>query len=540
MNTHTRQGTDTPRTAGRSTAGQRLSFNSALQQAYDELTLSEKRYKDLYDNAPDMYHTLDLEGNFLEFNPRHLEKLGYEFEELEGQNVAKIFDERSLERFPALFQKMMTDGHINGPEFELIRKDGSLMPVEISAVVDYGPDGQPHEVRCIMRDLTERKLLEDELRQAQKMESVGRLAGGMAHDMNNMLTALMSHAQLGIQELSPGSQACEDIQEVLNTSERAASLIQQLLAFSRRQVIEPKVVDLNALVLNLDKMMRRLVPENIELVLELEKKPAPVTVDPNQMEQVLLNLVVNSCDAISKNGRIAINTANVTIHQDSLDAPAELEPGPYLMLSVIDNGSGMSEEVREHIFEPFFTTKGEGKGTGLGLATCYGTVKQNSGHITVSSGPGSGTRFDLYFPRTDSKPAPIKTEKHRNGWAAGDETILLVEDDTSVRHLIARVLSGAGYNVIQAEDGKEGLELSQAYDGEIHLLFTDLLMPGLDVQEFVDQMKGQRKGIKVLFTSGYLEDVISNNGVLKPGIEFLQKPFLPPEVCEKVRRVLDH
>lgn len=528
--------------SGRITGGEinnKQSFNSALQDAYDQLAFSEKRYRELFDNAPDMYHTLDLKGNFIEFNPKHMEVLGYSYEELEGNHVTYIVAESSLPKAAKGFEVLGKTGHLQSYEIDLKKKDGSLLSVEVHAMVFNGSDGQPHEVRCIMRDVTERKRLEEQLRQAQKMESVGRLAGGVAHDFNNLLTTIMGYTQLGMMEMPVGHQASEHLQQVVEAAERAATLTRQLLAFSRRQIIDPKVFNVNDLVRNMEKMLHRLIGEDIEMTAFLAPDLGQAKLDPGQMEQVLMNLVVNARDAMPVGGKLTIETANVILDEEYAKLHADVTPGQYVMLAVGDTGTGMTQEVKAHLFEPFFTTKGEGKGTGLGLSMCYGIVKQNQGHIWVYSELGYGTTFKVYIPRVDESANLLLVTRDSGKSAAGTETVLLVEDELSVRSLAARVLREQGYTVLEAKDGVEALQVAQEHAGEIHLLLTDVIMPHMGVKEFTGQLKALRSDIKILFTSGYTDDAIVHHGVLEPGVEFIEKPFRPATLVKKVRQVLD-
>jgi two-component system, cell cycle sensor histidine kinase and response regulator CckA len=388
-------------------------------------------------------------------------------------------------------------------------------------------------------DITERKRLEEQLRQSQKMEAIGRLAGGVAHDFNNLLTSMLGHTALALETLPADDPARSDIQMVQRSAERAADLTFQLLAFARRQLIEPKLLNLNELILNIHKMLRRLIGENIELVI----LPAPelgwIKADPGQLEQVLLNLSLNARDAMPNGGKLVIETANVTLNQAQFWEHSEISPGEYVVLSVIDTGTGMSEAVKARIFEPFFTTKAEGRGTGLGLATCFGIVKQNNGHIWLSSEEDKGTTFRVYLPRVMAVGKPLAPPAEVMGLPQGTETILLVEDDALVRSLAVRVLHQQGYHLLEAANGHEALAFIQQYDKEIQLLISDLVMPGISGKALAEQLQAVHPQIKVLFISGYTDHIISHHGVLESGVHFLQKPFLPVKLARKVREVLD-
>lgn len=527
------------RTAGKE-LDNKLSFNTALQHAYDQLELSEKRFRELYDKAPDMYHTLDLEGNFVEFNPKHTEVLGYRPEDLQDHHISCILTEEMLPKLEQEFRELMNSGNINGREYVLRKKDGSNMTVEVHAMRFDGPDGQPREVRCIMRDITQRKQLEAQLVQSQKMECVGQLAGGIAHDFNNLLTAITGYTHMALSIAATDAKLTSYLSQINQATERASTLTRQLLAFSRRQIISPQVINLNDVVTNTEQILCRLISENIKMSISLTPDLGPVNMDPTQVEQVLINLAVNAQDAMPKGGELTITTSNVTLSKRDARRYPDLSPGPFVQLSVADTGIGMDEEVQAHIFEPFFTTKEEGKGTGLGLSMCYGIVKQNNGDIEVESQPGQGSTFKILIPRVEQPATPISQEKESRDLAEGNEAILLVEDNSLVRGLGAKVLRQHGYNVLEAEDGQEALEVAQQYNGEIQLLLTDVVMPNMGVTDLAQQLKATRTGIKVLFTSGYADGSIVLEGVLEPGVEFMKKPYSPADLLERVREVLDH
>jgi PAS domain S-box-containing protein len=377
---------------------------------------------------------------------------------------------------------------------------------------------------------------ESQLRQAQKMEAVGRLAGGIAHDFNNLLTTILGTCDLLLEELPREKQWREDVEEIRKAGDRAASLTRQLLAFSRKQVIEAATVNLNETVSGVGSMLRRLIGEDIELVTRLEPHLGMVLADPGQIEQVLMNLAVNSRDAMPKGGKLVIETANIQLEADPKGLPG-VPAGPYVMLSVSDNGIGMDAETRSHIFEPFFTTKEQGKGTGLGLATVYGIIRQSGGHVAVYSEPGAGATFKVYLPEVaDSPTTRLVPPRAPRG---GSETILLAEDEPAVRSLAQRVLEAHGYVVIAASGAEEALSLSRQYQGRIHLLLTDVIMPGLSGPQLAERLARERRDSKILYMSGYTDAAIIHHGVLEPGIWYLQKPFSPGGLAEKVREVLD-
>ena len=390
-----------------------------------------------------------------------------------------------------------------------------------------------------IRDITERRLLEDQLRQAQKMEAVGQLAGGIAHDFNNLLTAIIGHAQLALQGTAENSSVHDDLREVESAGERAAELTQQLLAFSRKQVIRPQVMDLNREIRRMTKLLQRLIREDIDLQMTLAPDLWRIMADPSQVEQVLINLVINARDAMPAGGRIILETNDAELGEDYALEHLGVKPGRYVMLAVIDNGCGMSEEVRKRIFDPFFTTKPEGEGTGLGLSTIYGIVKQHGGNIWVYSEEGRGTTFKVYLPATETRaelePAVTKDESMPHG----SETILVVEDEETVRKVAVKVLIQLGYTVVEALNGRKALELVEKQKTAPNLLITDVVMPDMGGEELAEEYRRRSPGAKVLFMSGYTDSAIQQDKMLKPGMELLEKPFTPPDLARKVREVLD-
>ncbi len=383
------------------------------------------------------------------------------------------------------------------------------------------------------------KSLEEQLRQSQRIEAVGQLAGGIAHDFNNLLTVIKGYSELLLIKLKEGDPIKGNIEEIHRASLRAADLTRQLLAFSRRQILEFKVLDLNSILPDLDKMLHRLIGEDIELVFLLSGHLGKIKSDAGQIEQVILNLAVNARDAMPSGGKLTIETANVELDETYARTHIGVKPGRYVMLSVSDTGVGMTPEVKEHIFEPFFTTKEKGKGTGLGLSTVYGIVKQSEGEIWVYSEPGHGTTFKIYLPRVEEEATALPHGDDKGPLPRGSETILLVEDEPSVRGLAVQILRENGYRLLEAANGNEALRMAQEYAGEIHLLLTDVVMPQMGGKELANRLKTLRPGMKVLFTSGYTDDAIVHHGVLNSGIDFLQKPFSPETLAQKVREILD-
>ena len=410
--------------------------------------------------------------------------------------------------------------------------------VFLNNVVGFVEDGHLVRVWGTQRDVTEQRQLEEQFRQSQKMEAVGQLAGGIAHDFNNLLTAILGNTQLLLRDLPPGDAKRGDVEEIRKASERAASLTRQLLAYSRRQMLQPEVLNLNGVVAEMDKMLRRLIGEHIALVTVLAPDLGHVRADPNQLEQVIVNLAVNARDAMAQGGTLTIETANVDLDETYAQTHLGSVPGPHTMLAVTDTGVGMDAGVRAHLFEPFFTTKEVGRGTGLGLATVYGIVKQSDGYISVYSEVGRGSSFKIYLPRIATpSDAPVGPQRGRP--ARGNETVLVVEDEPAVLTLSRRALETQGYVVLAASDATAALRIVERHGGTIHLLVTDVVMPGLSGRELADKLAAQRPGIRVLYMSGYPGDAVVEHGSLPAGSAFLQKPFSPDSLARKVRDVLD-
>jgi nitrogen-specific signal transduction histidine kinase/ActR/RegA family two-component response regulator len=387
-------------------------------------------------------------------------------------------------------------------------------------------------------DVTGRRDLEEQLRQAQKMEAVGMLAGGVAHDFNNLLTIINGYSQLILNNLQKNDPNRHSAEQIMKAGDRAAGLTNQLLAFSRRQVMQPKVLDLNSLVTGLSAMLRRLIGEDIDLRLALREDLGRVSADPGQIEQVLMNLVVNARDAMPRGGSLTIETANVTLDENYAGRHIAVKPGPYVLLAVSDTGGGMDEATKNRLFEPFFTTKEPGKGTGLGLSTVFGIVKQSGGSVQVYSEMGTGSSVKVYLPRIDQK-VPLEREGRRKPAPKGSETILLVEDDEMVRTLVRETLEREGYKLIDSADPVEAQRISENYRGRIDLLIADVVMPKLSGKELARNLTERRPDLKVLYMSGYTDSAIVNSGILQKEVAFLQKPFTPGVLSAKVREVIE-
>jgi PAS domain S-box-containing protein len=423
-------------------------------------------------------------------------------------------------------------------EFRMIRKDGRVIWVSDTGVVVR--DSQGHSLmEGIIVDISERKQLEVQLQQSRRMEAVGRLAGGIAHDFNNLLTIVKGYTELALNRTGIRAELRSDIERIEDAAERATALVRQLLAFSRRQVLQPKALDLNSIVLGLDKLLRRLMGADIEMKTFVGEDVGTVKADPGQVEQVIMNLVVNARDAMPNGGRLTVETANVELDATYARDHATVRPGRYVMLAVTDTGVGMDAETVAHIFEPFYTTKGGASGTGLGLATVYGIVKQSGGYIWVYSEPGKGSSFKVYLPRVDESAEAPQAARKQTRARKGTETILLVEDEPAVRELTRMVLAAQGYSVVEAQNAEDAERLSENHGTQIHLLLTDVIMPGVSGRELARRITARHPKMRVLYMSGYTHNVIAGSGTLETGIAFLQKPFSPATLVEKVRDVLD-
>jgi PAS domain S-box-containing protein len=518
------------------------------KQAEEALRLSEERYRNIIESIQDGYFEDDLAGNFIFVNDVISRHLGYGKEELIGMNYRQYASEETSKELYRHFSELYQTGHPIKPfAVEYIRRDSSKLTSEISVSLIRDIEGKPIGFRGISRDVTERKQAEEEklslqeqLRQAQKMEAVGQLAGGVAHDFNNLLTVIKGYSQLSLLDLKEDNPLWGNIQEIEKATQRATDLTRQLLAFSRRQILDLKVLDLNVLLKELEKMLRRIIGEDITLATLLSENLGKVKIDPSQIEQVIFNLAVNARDAMPGGGKLTIETANVELDEEYARVHVNVAPGRYVRLSVSDTGVGMTQEVKERVFEPFFTTKEKGKGTGLGLSMVYGIVKQSNGNIWLYSEPERGTTFRIYLPRTEEEADTLHEREETDFSPRGSETVLLVEDDELVRDLANRLLEQQGYRVLKAANGQEALLVAKEHVGEtIHLLLADIVMPRMGGKELADWLKISRPNVKILYTSGYADNAIVHHGVLDPGTHFLQKPFSLKTLSHKVREVLD-
>src|SRR5213083_453669 len=507
-------------------------------RAEQALRNSEQSYRSLVDGVRDVIFALSPGGEVTSLNPAFEEMTGFPPAEWVGRPFEAFVHPDDVPLALDLFGRVLQGEPRPTIQFRILTKTGPYRVAEFSASAQLR-DGRLTGILGIGRDVTERLGLEQQLRQAQKMEAVGRLAGGIAHDFNNILTAITGHADLLLEDLGPHDPRRADVDEIRRSAERAAGLTRQLLAFSRQQVLQPKVVDLNALVLDMDKLLRRLIGEDVELATVLYPTLGRVTADPGQLEQVIVNLAVNARDAMPQGGKLTLETRNIDLDSSYTLEHSLVKPGPYVQLTVSDSGIGMDEETQAHAFEPFFTTKPRGQGTGLGLAMVYGTVKQSGGFIWVYSEPGRGATFKIYLPRVDAPvesaapPAPVERPPR------GSETVLLAEDEPAVRAIARQALERQGYTVLAAPSGADALALAAQHGATIHLLLTDVVMPGMSGRDLADRLTAQRPGIRVLYISGYTDNAIVRHGMLEPGLAYLQKPFRPDALVRKVREVLD-
>jgi signal transduction histidine kinase len=492
---------------------------------------SEERLRLIFDHVSDALFIADDSGRIIDANPAACALSSQSLEQIQALTMAQVLPESSQQR----------------------GADHSFASPPDRSALAFRPQGQSdHRVLDVrsaafapgvlvytVRDLTRQRKLEDQLVQAQKMEAVGQLAGGVAHDFNNLLTVIMSYSSMLLADMGANDAVRGDIQEISDAAGRAAALTRQLLAFSRKQVLQMRAVNVNAVVTDVEKMLRRLIGEDILLTTHLDPDLALIKADPGQLEQVLINLAVNARDAMPGGGDLTITTDNAELSDEHEERHLGAAAGNYVMLAVTDSGSGMTKEVQQRLFEPFYTTKGPGKGTGLGLATVHGIVKQSGGDVYVYSELGHGTTFKVYFPRLTNGDQATIVPEHRAITPSGSETVLLAEDDEAIRTLGARVLGSLGYNVLVARTGGEALRIVAEHKGTIDLIATDVVMPEMNGSQLVERVLEARPGIRVLFMSGYTDDEVMRRGVIDGQTAFLQKPFTPDLLAHKIREVLD-
>src|SRR6478752_7655632 len=519
-------------------AGLICSFNAALRSAQEGLRRSEVNFRSLVTHAPYGVCRCDSAGILLDVNPALVSMLGYDSAaKLVGRNLANLYSD-SQEWF-VLADYLHLLEKFQGLSGDWLRNDRTIVSVRLSGRA-FRDERNTIFFELFAEDVTERRALEQQLRQAQKMEAIGRLAGGIAHDFNNLLMVISGYSEFLLERLGAEPHLRGPAQEIASASERASSLTRQLLAFSRKQMLAPRIVNLNDIATENLKMLTRMIGEDVDLVLSPGKSLWPVRADAGQIEQVIMNLAVNARDAMPTGGKLTIETCNVTLGEEEARHHAPLRPGDYVTIQVSDTGVGMDAETQSHIFEPFFTTKGP-KGTGLGLSTVYGIIKQSLGYIWVESEVGRGTTFKIYLPRVAAagEPAQIAAQAQAQRVEPGTETILLVEDEANLRYLARQYLEKQGYKVIEAADGAVAMQIAVAHDAMIHLLLTDVIMPGMNGRELAQRISEIRPNVKVLYMSGYTENVIGHNGTLDAGVRLLQKPFNLRDLKDKVREVLD-
>ncbi|MGC2648736.1 MAG: ATP-binding protein, partial [Candidatus Sulfotelmatobacter sp.] len=513
-------------------------LNAALRAAQESLRRSEMNFRSLVTNAPYGICRCDSAGQLLDANPALLTMLGYSStSELVGKHLGALYSD--THRWFELADYLRSAAPFNGLIAEWKRKDGITILVRVSGRAVCN-DERKTAFELFAEDVTERRALEQQLQQSQKMEAIGRLAGGIAHDFNNLLMVISGYSEFLLDRLGPDPALRGPAQEIAGASQRASSLTRQLLAFSRKQMLAPKILDLNGVVTENLKMLTRVIGEDIDLVMVPAPSLGAVRADAGQIDQVIMNLAVNARDAMPSGGKLTIETSNVSLDEEYARFHAPLRPGDYVMLAISDTGLGMDSETQSHIFEPFFTTKGP-KGTGLGLSTVYGIVKQSGGYIWVNSEPGKGTSFKIYLPRIAERaePAQVVASNESAFTEPGTETILLAEDEANLRYLARQFLEKQGYKVIEAADGAVAMQIAVAHEGVIHLLLTDVIMPGMNGRELAQRISEIRPQTKVLYMSGYTENVIGHNGTLDAGVRLLQKPFTLRDLKSKVREVLD-
>ncbi|MGA8013314.1 MAG: PAS domain S-box protein [Candidatus Acidiferrales bacterium] len=504
-----------------------------------QLVQREELFRLISENAADMIAVVDPNGRRLYNSPAYARILGFSNEELESTSFFDQVhpDDRQVAEQAA--KEASGGGEGRTVQYRMRHKDGSWHVIESRASAILDAHKEVEKLVIVNRDVSERRQLEEKFRQAQKMEAVGRLSGGVAHDFNNLLGVIIGYAEFLQESLAPEDKLRGSVDEILKAGKRAASLTRQLLAFSRQQVLDPKVLDLNGVVSDMEKMLRRLIGEDVELSTVLSPELGRLKADQGQLEQVVMNLVVNARDAMPQGGKLVIDTQNMVMDDAFIRRyPYPVQAGPYVCLTVTDSGIGMDPETKARAFEPFFTTKEKGKGTGLGLSTVYGVVKQSGGYIDIDSSPGAGTTFKIYLPRVHDA---IKAESPTGTATSftGNETILLAEDETSLRTLTRNTLELCGYKVLEAKDGIEALEVSDRHQGSIDLLLTDMVMPGMGGRALAQELTRRRPDIRLAYMSGYTGQAVGSQGPVDPGSVFLLKPFTREVLTRKIREALD-
>ncbi|MGQ9645606.1 MAG: response regulator [Thermodesulfobacteriota bacterium] len=534
---------------------ERRSLDLSLQKSLKIIGRAKREWETTVDSLPQLICLIDDQGSILRTN-RTTERWNLEHVfNVKGRNIHQLFHPHCtdttcyLETFWSLAKEELNYHRSSECEVKdrVIERHLHFQVLPISPKMYKKKEETPSYAVVVVHDITERKqvekeilALEEQLHQSQKMEAICRLAGGMAHDFNNILTPIVGYSQLAINAIAPQDPVQNDLQEIRKAAESAVALVRQLSVFSKRQPENPQVVNLNQMLLNMEQMVRRLVGDQIQLVTIPGPDLGLVKIDPGQFEQVIVNLVVNARDAMPNGGKLILETSNVTLTRDYVYQHSGMTPGQYVMLAVSDTGVGMTKEVKAHLFEPFFTTKGMGSGTGMGLSSAYGIIRQSNGYVLVYSEVGHGTTFKIYLPRTEEEVEPLVQREGEKPLHGGNETILLVEDEPLVRGLAARILRKQGYHLIEASNGSEALRMAEKKVGEeMHLVLTDVVMPGMIGRELVERLHTFFPKIKVLYMSGYTNSAIVHHGILEEGMNFIQKPFTLETLVSKVREVLD-
>jgi PAS domain S-box-containing protein len=526
------------------------SFNKmsrTIMEQQEEVSKYTRQLQTLSENAPFGMVMIDKDGIFKYINPKFRELFGYDLCDVPNGKIwfRKAYPDPTYRHHVISTWindlESFSSGEKRSRTFTVTcRGEGEKIINFILVQLETGENLMACEdITEIRRAGEEKAVLQEQLRQSQKMEAIGCLAGGVAHDFNNLLTVIKGYSQLSSIELKEGDPLRKNIDEIQNATDRAASLTRQLLAFSRRQVMEMKVLDLNTLLRDLEKMLRRIIGEEVELAIQLAEDLGRIRADVGQIEQVIMNLAVNAKDAMPSGGKLTIETANVELDESYTRSHVDVKPGHYVIFSVSDTGVGMTPEVRERIFEPFFTTKEKGKGTGLGLSTTYGIVKQSEGHIWVYSVQGKGTTFKIYLPRVNEPLEVIRKEVLKEELPRGNETILIVEDEEEVRKLAGKILEKQGYRILETYNGDSALLVCEGRNGPIHLMLADVVMPGMNGSELAKLLKPLHPEMKILYMSGYTDNAIVRHGVLEKGVNYIQKPFTMEGLVRKVREVLD-
>ena len=502
--------------------------NRALQD-------SEQLYRALVETCPDAILVSDLDHRIRMINPRGVELLRWEqADHVKDISMTSFYRPEDEDLVTRARSELLERGRITAVEITVVRRDGSTFQAETSASLVRDPGGAPRYILRLVRDITARRQLEEQFRQAQKMEAIGRLAGGVAHDFNNLLTVIQGYGELLLKRVAGDPANSRKAAQIVRAAERAAALVEQLLAFSRRQMVEPKVVNVNAAIVDTEKMLRRLIGEDIEFITQLNPRTGSVRVDPGQLDQLIMNLAVNARDAMNAVGVLTISTSPVRVEADQEPPCAGMDPGAYVSIEVRDTGTGITEEVLSHMFEPFFTTKPVGKGTGLGLSTVYGVVQQSRGFIGVETAPGSGSAFRIYLPEVNGGADYSAPEQRPAGCVACHETVLVAEDSNSVRAMVVETLRECGYTVLEAIHGRHALEVAKQATGPIDLLLSDVVMPQMGGPELWNALSPGFPAMRLLFITGYADRELPANA------PFLKKPFAPDALARRVREALDH